>query len=114
MSSATYSLKRYVGNMMASYRMVQISAVQKNGKYYTFLNKENLEKQLPYLKKQYLSYGEMAGKTVEEIFGNKLDSSALFQIYTLASTVLMNDGKEHFTPSLLPAASQWSPVFDFS
>ncbi|HEX9511728.1 MAG TPA: VCBS repeat-containing protein [Puia sp.] len=114
MASATYPLKMYVGDMMANHRMVQIMAVQKNGKYYTFLNKENLEKQLPYLKKQYLSYGEMAGKTVEEIFGNKLDSSALFQIYTLASTVLMNDGKGHFTPSLLPAAAQWSPVFDFA
>jgi len=40
------------------------------------------------------------GKTVEEIFGNKLDSSALFKIYTLASTVLINDGKGHFTASI--------------
>jgi hypothetical protein len=79
----------YIGDMMGGRRMAQIMALAKNGKYYTFLNKENLEKQLPYLKKKYLSYGEMAGLTVEEVFGDKLDSAALFKIYTLASTVLM-------------------------
>ena len=113
-ASTAYPLKMYVGDMMGNQRMAQVMAVQKNKKYYTFLNKENLEKQLPYLKKKYLSYGEMAGKTVEEIFGNKLDSSALFKIYTLASTVLINDGKGHFLPSQLPAAAQWSPIFDFA
>lgn len=113
-ASSTYPLKMYVGDMMGNHRMAQIMALEKQGKYYTFLNKENLEKQLPYLKKKYLSYGEMAGLTVEEIFGDKLDSSALFKIYTLASTVLMNDGKGHFIPSQLPAAAQWSPIFDFA
>jgi hypothetical protein len=113
-ASSAFPLKMYVGDMMGNHRMAQIMAVEKQGKYYTFLDKENLERQLPYLKKKYLSYGEMAGLTVEEIFGDKLDSSALFKIYTLASTVLMNDGKGHFTPSLLPAAAQWSPIFDFA
>ena len=56
----------------------------------------------------------MAGKTVEEIFGRKLDSAAQFMAYTLASMVLMNDGKGHFTPSLLPAQAQWSPVAAFA
>ncbi|MHA4810987.1 VCBS repeat-containing protein [Flavitalea flava] len=113
-ASVTNPLKMYVGDMMGNRRMAQIVALQKNGKYFTFLNKENLEKQLPYLKKKYLSYGEMAGLTVEEIFGDKLDSAAQFKIYTMASQVLINDGKGSFSASLLPASAQWSPIFDFA
>ena len=113
-ASSEYPLKMYVGDIMGNNRMVQILALAKKGKYYPFLNKENLEKGLPYLKKKYLSYGEMAGKTVEEIFGNRLDSTALFKVYTLASTVLINDGKGHFTASVLPYSLQWTPLFAFA
>jgi enediyne biosynthesis protein E4 len=110
-ASGDYPLKMYVGDFGGNGRFTQIMALAKGGKYYTFLNKENLEKQLPFLKKKYLSYGTMAGKTVEEIFGNRLDSSALFKAYTMASVVLINDGKGHFKASVLPSPMQWSPVF---
>jgi hypothetical protein len=113
-ASADYPLKMYVGDMMNNQRMAQILAVQKGGKYYPFLDKENLEKQLPFLKKKYLSYGKMAGRTVEDIFGKKLDSSALFEAYTLASVALINDGKGHFKRMELPYSMQWSPIFAFA
>jgi hypothetical protein len=104
----------YVGDMMNNQRMAQILAVQKEGHYYPFLDKENLEKQLPFLKKKYLSYGKMAGLTVEQIFGKKLDSSALYEAYTLASVALINDGKGHFKRMELPYSMQWSPIFAFA
>jgi enediyne biosynthesis protein E4 len=100
--------------MMNNQRMAQILAVQKNGRYYPFLDKENLEKQLPFLKKKYLSYGKMAGLTVEDIFGKKLDSSALYEAYTLASVALINDGKGQFRRMELPYSMQWSPIFAFA
>ena len=56
----------------------------------------------------------MAGKTVEDIFGKKLDSAALFQAYTLASVALINDRKGHFTVSPLPYPLQWTPIFSFA
>lgn len=113
-ASASAPLKMYVGDMMGNQRMSQIMALQKNGSYYTFLDKENLEKQLPYLKKKYLNYGEMAGLTVEQIFGKKLDSCALFEAYSLASTALINDGHGHFSVKPLPYQMQWSPIFAFA
>jgi len=113
-ASAEYPLKMYVGDMMNNQRMAQILAVQKEGHYYPFLDKENLEKQLPFLKKKYLSYGKMAGLTVEQIFGKKLDSSALYEAYTLASVALINDGKGHFKRMELPYSMQWSPIFAFA
>ena len=35
----------------------------------------------------------MAGKTVEEIFGNQLKNAKEFDATTMASTILINDGK---------------------
>jgi hypothetical protein len=56
----------------------------------------------------------MAGLTVEEIFGKRLDSSALYEAYTLASVALINDGKGHFRRMELPYPMQWSPIFAFA
>lgn len=113
-ASADHPLKMYVGDIEASGRMTQIVALEKQGKYYTFLDKEDLEKQLPYLKKKYPSAAGMAGLTVEELFGKKLDSFALFEAYSLASTALINDGKGHFHPAPLPYQIQWSPAYAFA
>lgn len=112
-ASEKYPLKMYVADIRGDKRPVQILSVAKNEKYYPFLGKENLEKQLPYLNKEFLSYGKIAGKTVTEIFGSKLDSASILNTSTLASVLLLNDGKGHYTVSMLPPAMQWQPVFAF-
>lgn len=112
-ASVKYPLKMYVEDISGNGRTDQILALAKKGKYYTFLGKQDLESQLPYLKKEYLSYDKMAGKTVEEIFGHRLDTAKLFEATTLASVVLINDRKGHFTVKELPAQLQWAPVFSF-
>jgi hypothetical protein len=104
----------YVGDIQANGRMTQLMALAKNHKYYTFLDHDNLEKQLPYHKKKYSAYASMAGLTIDEIFGKKLDSFALFEAYSLASTALINDGQGHFHPAPLPYPMQWSPIFAFA
>ncbi|MCO5945735.1 FG-GAP repeat domain-containing protein [Mucilaginibacter flavidus] len=43
------------------------------GQYYPFRPKNDLEQELPYLKKEWLSYSKMADKTTAEIFKDKLD-----------------------------------------
>ncbi len=43
-------------------------------KYYPFRPKNDLEQELPYLKKEWLSYQKMADKTTEEIFKGRLDN----------------------------------------
>ena len=113
-ASKDYPLKMYVADIRGDKRPVQILSVAKNGKYYPFLGKENLEKQLPYLNKEFLSYSKIAGKTVTEIFGSRLDSATIFEASTLASVLLLNDGKGHFIISSLPPALQWQPEFSFA
>jgi hypothetical protein len=113
-ASPKYPLKLYLADIAGINRVDQILAVSKDGKYYPFLGKEELEHNLPYLKKQYLGYDEMAGKTVEEIFGNKLDDESALTANNLETTLLLNDGKGHFYKDSLPVAMQWSPVFSFA
>ncbi len=112
-ASSAFPLRMYSKSLSGVGSADQIVAVEKEKKYFPFLNKEDIEKQLPFIKKQFLMYGEMAGKTVEEVFGEKLQGATLYNAATLASTLLINDGKGHFNPAALPAAFQWTPIFSF-
>ncbi|ULQ53256.1 VCBS repeat-containing protein [Flavihumibacter fluvii] len=114
LASKNYPLKMYNKDLSGFGKPDQILAIAKGDKYYTFLNKEDIEKQLPFIKKKFLRYGEMAGKTVDEVFGEKLNGSIMFYADTLASMALINDGKGHFNPSPLPAELQWQPIFAFA
>lgn len=112
-ASAKYPLKMDVSDIDNNGKLDPLLCVAKKGRYYTFLKKNILEKQLPYLKRQYPGYSEMAGKTVKEIFGYRLDSAEVLKAATLASVVLINDGKGQFIIKQLPAQLQWAPVFAF-
>lgn len=113
-ASPSFPLKMYSRDFSGIGKEDQILAVAKDGQYYPFRNKEDIEKQLPYIKKQFLRYGEMAGKTVTEIFNEKLEGARITTASTLATMALINDGKGHFKPVTLPDALQWQPIFDFA
>src|SRR5450432_3544794 len=56
-ASEQYPLTLFTGDFDNNSALDQVLAVEKNGKYYTFLGKEELEKQLPVLmRKKYLDY----------------------------------------------------------
>ncbi|HMC85827.1 MAG TPA: VCBS repeat-containing protein, partial [Chitinophagaceae bacterium] len=113
-ASQQYPLKLFAGDLDNNGSLDQILAIEKNGKYYTFLGKEELEKQLPALmRKKYADYSSLAGQTIEEVFGDKLDHTEKFTASILSSVLLTNDGKGNFSISKLPMQVQWSPVFSF-
>jgi len=116
-----HPLNLYVGDISGTGKVEQLLTVAKDGKYYPFLGQDELERKWPFLRKGFLSYSSMAGKTAGEIFGSRLDGAALLSANCLQSVVLVNDGKGgwsgsgagkgHFTREALPAAAQWAPVF---
>ena len=55
----------------------------------------------------------MAGKTVDEIFGDQLKDAVELQAKTMTSIAMINDGKGHFAVVALPYFMQWSPIFSF-
>ena len=111
--SGSYPVKMYIADIDNNKDTDQIVAVAKNGKYYPFLTNEDLEKLFPYLKKKYTGFSQMAGKTVDEIFGPQLEHAKQFEANALGSMVLINKGNSQFLPSLLPSALQWSPINSF-
>ena len=112
-ASQNYPLKLFCKDLDQNQNVDQILAVATNEKYYTFLGKETLEKQLPFIKKEYLSYQKMAGKTIQEIFGQKLNNAKELTATTLSSILLINNGNFNFTVNQLPQYCQWMPLFSF-
>ncbi len=85
-----------------------------DGQEYTFLAKDELEKELPVLKKAYLNYGDVAGKTVQYTFYDLFKNYQELKAETLGSSSFINDGKGNFKMQELPNALQTAPVFAFS
>jgi len=55
----------------------------------------------------------MAGKSVEEIFGSRLNNAVEFTSEQMASLMLINNRKGQFEVKELPAPLQWQPMFAF-
>jgi len=112
-ASTSFPIRMYAGDFDNNGIPEQILSIPRKGKYYPFLGKEDLEKQLPYLKKEFLSYKKMAGKTTEEIFGEKLKSASLLQAANMQSMILINERGKEFKQQPLPMQMQWAPIFSF-
>jgi hypothetical protein len=84
-----------------------------DGKEYTFLPKDELEQSLPVLKKAYLMYGEVAGKTVQYVFYDLFKDYLELKAETLDNSCFINDGKGNFVKKALPFNLQLSPIFSF-
>jgi hypothetical protein len=110
-ASSAYPLKLFVFDYDDNGRTDQILACPHNNGYYPFLGKDELERQMPGLKKEFLKYSDFADKTVEEIFGSKLDNAKKFNAEEFRSMVFLNDGKGNFSPAVLPREAQVAPLF---
>jgi len=85
-----------------------------DGKEYTFLAKDELERPLPVLKKAYLKYGDVAGKTVDYMFYDLFKDYKELKAEVLGSSCFINDGKGNLTRTDLPDGLQVSPIFSFT
>ena len=110
-ASEAAPLKLYVKDIDNNGTLDQLLTYSHNGKEYTFLGKEELEKQLPYLRKNFLLYSSFAGKTVQEVFGGQLNNALVLQAQTLSSGIYKNDGKGNFSFEALPDQMQTAPIF---
>ena len=107
-------LKLYVKDFDQNGSLEQIMTYSIGGQEYPFLGKDQLELALPVLKKKHLSYDEVAGKTVQYMFGDLLKDCVEWKAETLGSACFINDGHGKFTKMNLPAELQVSPIFSFT
>jgi enediyne biosynthesis protein E4 len=106
--------KLYVADFDMNGSIEQIMCYTINGKHYTFFAKDELEKELPVLKKAYLRYGDVAGKTVDYIFYDLFKDYTELTAETLSSSCFINDGKGNFKKMDLPNGLQLAPVMSFA
>ncbi len=106
-------LKMYVKDFDKNGSVEQIVTYSIDNKEYSFLAKDELERSLPVLKKAYLQYSEVAGKTVQYMFGKLFKDYLELKAANMASTCFLNDGKGNFTKIVLPLELQFAPIYSF-
>jgi len=79
------------------------------GKYYPFRPKNDLEQELPYLKKEFLSFQKMADKTTGEIFKDKLTDESRLTANQFSS-VFISDVLHAKAVTELPYLYQQAPI----
>ena len=107
-------LKLYIKDFDKNGTIEQVMAYTIDGKEYPFLAKDELERALPVLKKAYLTYGEVAGKTVDFILYDLFKDYIEQKAEVLGNSVFISDGKGGFTRTDLPASLQLAPIFAFA
>lgn len=105
--------KLYVGDFDKNGRIDQLFSYSENGKDYPFLAKDEVERQLPMLKKHYLRYTEYAGVPMKDVFYGWIDTVKPFLAERLGSAICYGDGKGGFSITDLPDQIQKAPVFTF-
>lgn len=106
-------LKLYIKDFDKNGATEQIMAYTIDGQEYPFLAKDELERSLPVLKKAYLKYSEVAGKTVQYVFYDLFKDYKELKAEVLSSSCFINDGKGNFTRMDLQSDVQLAPVFCF-
>jgi hypothetical protein len=106
-------LKLYVKDFDGNGTVEQLMCYTVDGKEYPFLAKDELEREIPVLKKYYLTYSEVAGKDVQYIFYDLFKNYIALKAETLGSSCFLNDGKGNFVREDLPDQLQQAPVFSF-
>ncbi len=113
-ASAKYPLMLYLADWDNNGDTDPILATAKNGLYYPFLGKSELEKRLPFIKKKFLRYQSFAGKTINEVFGQQaVNEAKKLQVNTTKSFYLINNNGS-FDFRELPGYLQVAPIFSFT
>jgi hypothetical protein len=89
-----------------------ISCYTEDGKSYPMVLKQDLQKQVPGIKKKFIKYADYAGKQVTDIFSpENLKDAVTWKVTNPNTSLLVNKGKLQFDLRPLPVEAQFSPVF---
>lgn len=112
-ASKNFPLLMYEGDIDDNGYEEQILATEKNGRYYSFLGKDELQKIIPgVIRRKYPDYKSFAGQPIEDVFGDRLKQIKKLSAATLSTMILVyKNGK--YEPLRLPEELQWAPVFSW-
>ncbi|MDR3695951.1 VCBS repeat-containing protein [Mucilaginibacter sp.] len=112
-ADAGHPAKMYVSDFDKNGQVECIPVYYKtDGKAYPFNLHDDILRQLPYLKKKFLTYESYAGKSIDEIFTpEELEKATVLTVSQTQTCAFYNNGKGQFTMQPLPVRAQFSPVF---
>ncbi|AKD02019.1 VCBS repeat-containing protein [Pontibacter korlensis] len=88
-----------------------INCYTENGKAYPMVLKQDLQKQVPSIKKKFIKYADYAGKQIHEILPEaELKAALIKKVDNPNSSVLINKGNMSFALEALPVEVQFSPI----
>lgn len=103
-------IRMYINDFDDNGNKEQVMTYYLDNKEIPFANKEELQKQMPGLKKKYLYAGDFAKASLSELFSeSKLESSTILTANWFYNTIFINDGAQNFKPVAMPAQAQFSP-----
>jgi len=104
-------VRMYVDDFDKNGSVEQILSHYIMGSEYPFHTRDEMTKQMPHLKKKYLSYEKFSRATLKDIFtAEQLHHAAEFIAHTFQSCVAENLGNGKFKILPLPKAAQFSTV----
>jgi hypothetical protein len=109
----TPPLRLYAGDFDNSGNQTQLITYMRDGVEYSFYGKEQIEKKLPGIKKQYLYSKDFAGVSFHKALGNFVKNTVPLQVELLGSSVAYGDGKGNFNLQELPEQLQLAPICIF-
>jgi len=88
-------------------RKEQVMSFYLQHKEIPFANKDEIQRQIPKVKKKFLYAEDFAKAKLEDIFSkDKLRSADQFVAYHFANTIFINQGNGNFKPQILPWEAQ--------
>ncbi|HEY9045107.1 MAG TPA: VCBS repeat-containing protein [Ohtaekwangia sp.] len=110
-ASQQQPVNMYVADFDKNDSTDQVLTCFTHGKEYPFNTRDEMTKQMPYLKKRYLSYHKFAEATVQDIFSEEtLKAAERFTANIFTSSYIENLGNGKFSIKPLPTAAQFSTV----
>ena len=102
----------YVKDFDGNGSMEQIVALSNHGVSYPLPVRDDLLRAIPSLEPRYKSYKDYARQTVTDVFTAKeLADARVEKVYTLASSMALNNGDGSFTLVPLPDEAQLAPIY---
>ena len=108
--SVNFPVKMYINDFDNNESFEQIVTYIRNGKEYPLADRDEITKQLNYLKRKFLYFKNFAGQEIKDIFSkSQLDNSKILFANEFQSFVFLNNGKK-FEAKPLPIIAQSSPI----
>ncbi|MHA4808497.1 VCBS repeat-containing protein [Flavitalea flava] len=112
-ASVKEPVRMYVYDFDGNGKKEQILTYYLNGKEIPFANKEELEKQIPGMKKSFLYAEDFARATMNDLFSaEKLQKADTLSADYFSNAILVNQGNLDFKVEAMPWEAQLSPYRD--